>query len=152
MRVKMKASMRSLTRMGLDLLHKQTKAASRETGKAFLSTMEANTELGRIEFAKAHLPVSEAAEGVWIVEDHIIIVYRNALFMVGSELQKTFEREKEYENEDAAKATREQLDEVKAQLITLGDQRDFFAEYDEEAGAEDESQFAFAGAHPGESP
>lgn len=141
----MKASMRRLAAQGLDLLLKQTKAASREAGKAFLSTQEANIEQGRIEHAKEHLPVSEAATEIWDVEMPIITVYKNALITTAIELQKTLEREKEFENEDAATATREQLDEVKAQLRDLGDQRDFFAEFEE--GEETEKpQLELAGA------
>lgn len=145
MRIKMKASMRRLVAIGLTDLYAQTKAASREAGKAFLSTMEANTELGRIEFAKENLPVSEAATEIWDVEMQIITVYKNALITVAIALQKTLEREKEYENDDAAKATREQLDEVKQQLRELGDQRDFFAEFEEEPEGE-KSQLELAGA------
>jgi hypothetical protein len=143
MRIRMKASMRRLVAIGLTDLYKQTKAASRENGKAFLSTMEANTELGRIEYAKEHLPVSDAATEIWDVEMPIVTVYKNALVTVGIGLQKTLEREKEYENEDAARATTEQLDEVKAQLRDMGDQRDFFAEFEDE---EDESQLELTGA------
>lgn len=132
MRVKMKASMRRLVAIGLADLYAQTKAASREAGKAFLSTIEANTELGRIEHAKEHLPVSEAAEEIWDIEMPIVTVYKNALITVAVALTKTLEREKEYENEDAAKATREQLDEVKQVLRELGDQRDFFSEFEED--------------------
>jgi hypothetical protein len=128
----MKASMRRLVAIGLADLYKQTKAASREAGKAFLPTMEANVELGRIEWAKEHLPVSEAATEIWDVEMPIVTVYQNALVTVGVGLTKTLQREKEYENEDAAKATNEQLEEVKAQLRDMGDQRDFFTAIEEE--------------------
>jgi hypothetical protein len=75
----MKATMRRLTAQGLDVLLKQTKAASRESGKAFLSTQEANIEIGRIEFAKENLPVSDAATEIWDVEMPIVTVYKNAL-------------------------------------------------------------------------
>jgi hypothetical protein len=148
MRIRMKASMRRLVAIGLTDLYAQTKAASREAGKAFLSTMEANTELNRIEFAKEHLPVSEAATEIWEVEMPIVTVYKNALITVGVALQKTLDREKEYENDDAAKATREQLDEVKAQLRELGDQRDFFVEF-EEAEEAPSSQLELAGTAAG---
>jgi hypothetical protein len=141
----MKATMRRLTAQGLDVLLKQTKAASREAGKAFLSTQEANIEIGRIEFAKEHLPISEAATEIWDVEMPIVTVYKNALITAAIELQKTLEREKGWENEEAANATREQLDEVKAQLRDLGDQRDFFAEF-EETSEEERPQLEFAGA------
>lgn len=143
----MKATMRRLTAQGLDVLLKQTKAASREAGKAFLSTQEANIELGRIEFAKENLPVSDAATEIWDVEMPIVTVYKNALITAAIELQKTLECEKGWENEDAASATREQLDDVKAQLRDLGDQRDFFAEFEENVEEESEkSQLELAGA------
>lgn len=143
----MKATMRRLTAQGLDVLLKQTKAASRESGKAFLSTQEANVEIGRIEFAKENLPVSDAAEEIWDVEMPIVTVYKNALITAAIELQKTLEREKGWENEDAANATREQLDDVKAQLRNLGDQRDFFAEFEETVEEESQKpQLELAGA------
>lgn len=151
MRIKAKASMRRLIAIGLTDLYAQTKAAAREAGKAFLSTMEANTELGRIEFAKERLPVSEAATEIWDVESHIVTVYKNALITVAIQLQKTLEREKEYENDDAAKATREQLDEVKQQLRELGDQRDFFEEFEEaEEEEEPSAQMELVGANGGD--
>lgn len=142
----MKASMRRLVAIGLTDLYKQTKAAARESGKAFLSTQEANIELGRIEFAKENLPISEAAEEIWDVEMAIVTVYKNALVTVGIGLQKTLEREKEYENDDAARATNEQLDEVKAQLRSLGDQRDFFPEFEEAEEETEKPQLELAGA------
>lgn len=143
----MKASMRRLCAQGLDLLLKQTKAAAREAGKAYLSTQEANIEVGRIEFAKENLPVSDAATEIWDVEMPIVTVYKNALISIAIEIQKTLEREKSVENEDAANATRDQLDEVKAQLRDLGDQRDFFAEFEETAEEEAEKpQLELAGA------
>lgn len=147
----MKASMRRLVAIGLADLYKQTKAAAREAGKAFLPTQEANIELGRIEHAKEHLPVSDAATEVWEVEPHIATVYQNALVTVGVGLQKTLEREKEYENEDAARATNEQLEEVKAQLRDMGDQRDFFTDDfdDEPEETETDDQLDLAGANNG---
>jgi len=150
MKVKMKASLRRLLAQGLDLLLKQTKAAARENGKAYLSTTEANQEIARIEWSQENLPVSDDAEKTWEVEPHIITVYKNAFIMVGVELTKTLKREKKYENDDAAKATAEQIEDVEAQLSELGERYDFLAALEEEEEDEgDPRQLTFIGAGSG---
>lgn len=144
MKVKMKASMRTLTKKGLALLAKKTKEASKAYEKAFLSPLSAQAQAANILIALKIVPVSEAASEVWDVSDIVAAVYKDALFLLGLELVKTLAREKEYENFDAAAASQEQLDEVLAQLRQLGDQRDLFEEEDDEE--EDPRQLSFAGS------
>ena len=149
MKVKMKSSMRTLTRKGIVLLAKKTDAAAKAYEKAFLSPLTAQVASGHIATADTKLPRSEAASEVWDAPDIIVMAYRDSLFLVAQELTKTLDREQEYQNADAATDTQEQLDEVMAQLRQLGDQRDLFEEEDDEdetdkrqlelAGAEDKS-------------
>lgn len=145
MKVKMKASMRTLTRLGIVLLAKRTKTAAKAYENAFLSPLSATVLAGHIIAADKILPRSEAATEVWEAGESAIGVYKDSLYLVGQDLRKTHTRELQYENFDAAADTQEQLDEVMAQLRQLGDQRDLFAEEDEEGG-KDDRQLAFAGS------
>lgn len=140
MKVKMLASMRAFTLMGLELLQKQTKAAERESRKAMLNANHAVEQLGRIDVAIEQLPMSEDASAVWDVPQDIVITYRDGLVMFGSQVQKTLAREKENRNDDAAAATLLQLQDIGEQLRAMGDQRDIFAEDDEEEESADEKQ------------
>jgi hypothetical protein len=149
MKVKMKSSMRTLTRRGIVLLAKKTDAAAKAYEKAFLSPLIAQVAAGNIAVSETKLPRSEAATEVWDAPDVIVMVYRDSLFLVAQELTKTLEREREYENEDSAADTQEQLDEVMAQLRQLGDQRDLFEEEDEEDEKTDKRQLELAGAGTG---
>jgi hypothetical protein len=144
MKVKMKASMRKLTRKGIGLLAKKTKEAARAYTKAFLEPLTANIAAGNIIAAAKVLPHSEAASEVWDSNETTTTVYKDALFLVALELAKNVAREKEYENYAAAEESQEQLDEVIAQLRQLGDQRDLFEEEDEE-NESDKRQMSFAG-------
>jgi hypothetical protein len=147
MRVKMRASMRTLTRKGIVLLARKTKEASRAYEKAFLSPLTAQVAAGNIIAALNLLPRSEAASEVWEVGDLSLMVYRDSIFLVAQEMTKTLAREMEWENNDAAADTQEQLDEVMKQLRLLGDQRDLFEEpEDEEEGDKRQLEFAGAGA------
>lgn len=132
MKVKMLASMRAHTTRGLKRLEQQTKAAAREAGKAFLPTVHATEQLGRIEAARDALPVGDAQSEVWDVSEPVVLTYRDALFMVAVEVNKTLQREKEFENNDAAEATRVQLQEIQEVMNAMGDQRDLFASFDDE--------------------
>jgi hypothetical protein len=151
MKLKMKATMRSLTRKGILLLAKKTKDASRAYEKAFLSPLSAQVAAGNIVAAEKVLPRSEAASEVWEANETTLTVYKDALYLVALDLTKTLAREKEYENFDAADDTQIQLDEVMAQLRQLGDQRDLFVEDDEEEEG-DARQLAFASAEGRASP
>jgi hypothetical protein len=144
MRVRMKASMRSLTRKGIVLLAKKTKDAARAYEKAFLSPLVAAGAAGQIVVADKILPRSEAASEVWEAGDLQLMVYKDSLFLVAMDLTKTLTREREYENFDAAADTQRQLDEVMDQLRELGDQRDLFEKEEDEE--EDPRQLSFAGA------
>lgn len=135
--------MRTLTRKGIVLLAKKTDAAAKAYEKAFLSPLTAQVAAGNVAIAETKMPKSEAASEVWDANDVIVMAYRDSLFLVAQELTKTLEREREYENEDSAADTQDQLDEVMAMLRELGDQRDLFEEEDEEE--EDPRQLAFAG-------
>ena len=143
MKVKMQASMRTLTRKGIVLLAKKTDAAAKAYEKAFLSPLTAQVAAGNIAATKTKLPRSEAASEAWEASDLQVMVYKDSLFLVAQDLTKTLAREKEYENFDAANSTQDQLDDVMAMLRELGDQRDLFEEEDEE---EDKSQLELAGA------
>ncbi len=145
MKIRMKASMRTLTRKGIVLLAKKTKDAAKAYEKAFLSPLTATVAAGNIAKADTILPRSEAASEVWEAGESGIGVYKDALFLVGLELTKTVAREKEYENLDAAQDTQDQLDEVMMQLRALGDQRDLFEKEDEEE-EEDKRQLELPGA------
>lgn len=144
MKVKMKASMRTLTRLGIVLLAKRTKTAAKAYENAFLSPLSATVLAGHIIVADKILPRSEAATEVWEAGEPSVTVYKDSLFLVAQDLTKTHKRETEYENFDAAADTQDQIDEVMAQLRQLGDQRDLFEEEDEEDG-KDDRQLAFAG-------
>ncbi len=135
MRIKMLASMRAFTLMGLDLLEKQTKAASREASKAMLPTMDASVQLGRISSAREQCPMGEEASAVWDVPLELMVTYRDALVMFAHMVQKTLEREKEARNDDAAHATQAQLEDLGTQLRDMGDQRDIFADGEDEEDA-----------------
>lgn len=150
MKVKMKSSMRTLTRLGISLLAKKTKAAAKAYEKAFLSPLTAASAAGQIIVAEKILPRSEAASAVWDAGDVQVMVYRDSLFLVACELTKTVERETEYENPAAAKESQEQLDEVMAMLRELGDQRDLFEEEEEDDDDEDPRQLSFTGASKGD--
>ena len=149
MKVKMRASMRTLTRKGIALLAKKTDAAAKAYEKAFLSPLTAQVAAGNVAIAETTLPRSEAASAVWDPNETIVMVYRDSLFLVAQELTKTLEREREYENEDSAADTQGQLDEVMAQLRQLGDQRDLFEEEDEEDAKKDKRQLDLVGADDG---
>lgn len=152
MKVKMKASMRTLTRKGIVLLAKKTKEAARAYEKAFLSPLQAAAAAGQIVVAEKILPRSEAASEVWEVGDLQLTVYKDSLFLVAQDLTKTLAREKEYENFDAAADTQDQLDEVMAMLRELGDQRDLFDEDmddDEDEAKGKQLELAGAGAENG---
>jgi len=142
MKVKMLASMRAHTLRGLKKLEQQTKAAHREAGKAFLSTTDASVQLGRINFVREALPVGDAQSEIWDVEQPIVLTYRDALFMTAVEINKTLRREHEFQNEDAAHATRAQMNEIQEVMKALGDQRDLFASFDEDEAAEEEDEEA----------
>jgi hypothetical protein len=146
MKVKMKASMRTLTRKGIVLLAKKTDAAAKAYEKAFLSPLTAQAAAGHIAAADTKLPRSEAASEVWDANDIIVMAYRDSLFLVTQELTKTLKREREYENEGSAADTQQQLDEVMAQLRQLGDQRDLFEEEDGDDEKTDKRQLELAGA------
>lgn len=148
MKVKMKASMRTLTRKGIGLLSKRTTQAAKAYSKAFLEPLVANVAFGHIIAAGKVLPHSEAASEVWEANETTATVYKDALFLVAVELAKNIEREKEYDNFAAAEESQEQLDEVIAQLRQMGDQRDLFEEEDEEDEA-DPRQLSFTGAGKG---
>lgn len=148
MKVKMKASMRKLTRLGIILLAKRTKAAAKAYEKAFLSPLSATVLAGHIIAADKILPRSEAASEVWDAGDPSVGVYRDSLFLVAQDLSKTLKAEREYENFDAVTATSSQIDEVMAQLRQLGDQRDLFAEEDDEEEG-DPRQLDLVGASAG---
>lgn len=146
MKVKMKSSMRTLARKGIVLLAKKTKEAARAYEKAFLSPLTAQVAAGNIVVADKTLPRSEAASEIWEVGEPSIGVYKDSLYLVAVDLTKTLAREREYENFDAAADTQDQLDEVMAQLRELGDQRDLFAEYDDEEDTTKNKQLELAGA------
>ena len=149
MKIKMKSSMRTLTRKGLGLLAKKTKEAAKAYEKAFLSPLMAHSAAGNIVVAEKALPRSEAASEVWDASETTLTVYKDSLYLVGLELAKTAAREKEYETFDAAEDTQAQLDEVITQLRQLGDQRDLFEEEEDEE-EEDPRQMSFASAEAGE--
>lgn len=146
MKVKMRASMRTLARKGIVLLAKKTKEASRAYEKAFLSPLSAQVAAGNIVVAEKILPRSEAASEIWEAAEPSIGVYKDSLYLVALDLTKTLAREREYENFDAAADTQDQLDEVMAQLRELGDQRDLFAEYEDEEDDAQGKQLELAGA------
>lgn len=146
MKIKMKASMRTLTRKGIILLAKKTAAAAKAYEKAFLSPLTAAAAAGQIIVAEKILPRSEAASEVWDAAEVQVMVYRDSLFLVAQEMAKTLTREKEYESFDAAEDTQEQLDEVMTMLRSLGDQRDLFEEEDEEDEKADKRQLDLVGA------
>jgi hypothetical protein len=144
MKVKMKASMRTLTRLGIVLLAKRTKTAAKAYEKAFLSPLSATGLAGHIIAADKIIPRSEAASEVWEAGDPSVGVYKHSLFLVAQDLSKTLKSEREYQNFDAASATQEQIEEVMGQLRQLGDQRDLFEEEDEEEET-DKRQLELAG-------
>jgi hypothetical protein len=146
MKVKMKASMRTLTRLGIVLLAKRTKTAAKAYEKAFLSPLSATVLAGHIIAADKILPRSEAATEVWEAGEPCVGVYKDSLYLVAQDLTKTHARELEYENYDATAATQEQIDEVMAQLRQLGDQRDLFEEEDDEEDKADNRQLGLVGA------
>lgn len=148
MKVKMKASMRTLTRLGIVLLAKRAKAASKAYEKAFLSPLSATVLAGHIIAADKLLPRSEAKTEVWEAGEPCVGVYKDSLFLVAQDLTKTHNRELEYENFDAAADTQEQINDVLAQLRQLGDQRDLFAEEEEEDedAKKDKRQLELVGA------
>lgn len=137
--------MRTLTRLGIVLLAKRTKAAAKAYEKAFLSPLSATVLAGQIIAADKILPRSEAATEVWEAGEPTVGVYKDSLFLVAQDLTKTHGREIEYQNFDAAADTQEQIDEVMAQLRQLGDQRDLFEEEDDEEEETDKRQLAFTG-------
>lgn len=133
----MLASMRAHTQRGLKKLEQQTKAAAREYGKAFLPSSQAVEQLGRIALASDALPVGDAQSEVWDVSQDIVLTYRDALFMAAIEVNKTLQREKEFQNDDAAQATRSQMNEIQEVMRSLGDQRDLFASFEDEKEEEE---------------
>lgn len=147
MRVKMKSSMRTLTRLGIVLLAKRTKAAAKAYVKAFLSPLSADVLAGHIIVADKLLPRTEAKTEVWEAGEPCVGVYKDALFLVAQDLTKTHNRELEYENFDAAADTQEQINDVLGQLRQLGDQRDLFVEEEEgdEDGKKDKRQLNLVG-------
>jgi hypothetical protein len=140
MKVKMLASMRAHTLRGLKKLEQQTKAAGREAGKAFLPSSQAVEQLGRVAIAIDALPVGDAQSEVWDVQQDIVLTYRDALFMAAIEVNKTLQREKEFQNDDAAQATRAQLNEIQEVMRALGDQRDLFASFEDEEEEDPEEE------------
>lgn len=126
MNVKLTATARGYLRDGLTMLLAQTKTASREMKKAFLNPEKADTQVDRIEDGLKLCPgegENPGAEREWEIPQDVMIVYRDAIAILGVATEKI--RQRELEIRIDAMETKQRIAELKDVFRILGDQRDF---------------------------